>query len=422
MHLTGLPSELPHQLNSQPIIMISGKKSDSLSDLGLPKSALVIVEKIYDQARKEKNDPQYIKAVIYRLKLKADYREDPLPASIREVSAEIKGSWEPARQILYSILGELYKSYYQNNRYLFNSRTELLNNTSDSVQTWDLKTLTRKTVKTWLLSLQDPALLKSLPIGDFDDILVKQGSQVKQPSKQAEKKKNNYRPTLYDFLCRRALDYFSGTESPEKASAGPFSLDQPSYFGQAHDFAVLKLELPSDSSSFIAYSLKIYQDLAGFHSADKDPRALINEEILRFDFLKDNSFISGKDTLYLNALKKLEQTHLSFSYSTDVSYAIAAFLKEQGSQYHPAESQKYKWELKEAINYCNQAIERFPVSSGAHNCKLLKADIEKPALQVETEQAVIPQKPSLSVIGFRNLKTLYFRLAKSDPDINRERP
>ena len=397
------------------------KKVDSLSDLGLPKSALVIVEKIYDQAKKEKDDPQYIKAVIYKLKLKADYREDPLPASIREVSAEIKGSWEPATQLLYSILGELYKSYYQNNRYLFSNRTELLNNTSDSIQTWDLKTLTRKTVKTWLLSLQDPALLQSLPIGDFDDILVKQGLQVKQPSKQAEKKKNTYRPTLYDFLCWRALDYFSGNESPDKATAEPFSLDQPSYFGQAKDFAGLKLELPSDSSSFIAYSLKIYQDLAGFHSADKDPRALINEEILRFEFLKDNSFISGKDTLYLNALEKLEQTSLSSPYCTDVTYAIAVFLKEQGSQYNPAESQKYKWELKKAINYCNLAIKRFPESAGAGNCRLLATDIEKPSLQVETEQAVIPQKPSLGMIEFRNLKTLYFRVAKSDPDVNREK-
>ena len=390
------------------------KKADSLWDLGLPKSAILIVNKIYDQAKKEKNDPQYIKAVIYRMKLKTDYSEDPIPSSIGEVIAEIKGSQEPARQILYSILGELYQSYYQNNRYLFSNRTEIPNNASDSIQTWDLKTLTRKTVRTWLLSLEDPTLLKSLPIGDFEDILVEKDSQGK-------KKKDSYRPTLYDFLCWRALDYFSGNESPDKASAQPFFPDQASYFGQARDFAVLKLELPSDSSSFLAYSLKIYQDLADFHSADKDPRALIDEEILRFDFLKDNSFINGKDTLYLNALKKLEQTHLSFSYSTDVTYAIAAFLKEQGSQYHPAESQKHKWELKEAINYCNQAIERFPVSSGAHNCKLLKADIEKPALQVETEQAVIPQKPSLSVIGFRNLKTLYFRLAKSDPDVNRER-
>jgi hypothetical protein len=405
------------QLTSSPVHHITTyyslewKKVDSLSNLGLPKSALVIVNKIYDQAKKEKNDPQYIKAIIYKLKLKADYREDAVAASIREINEEVKGSHEPARQILNSILAEIYQSYYQNNRYRFGNRTEVLNNTSDSIQTWDLKTLTRKTVKTWLLSLQNPSLLKSLPIGEFEDILVKPESRVK----------NSYRPTLYDFLCWRALEYFSGNDSPDQVSAEPFSLNQPSYFEQAREFAAVKLELPFDSSSFLAYSLKIYQDLAGFHSADKDPHALIDEEIHRFQFLKDKSIINGKDTLYLDALKKLEQTNLSSPYSTDVTYAIAAYLKEQGSQYHPAESQKHKWELKEALDYCNLAIKRFPESTGAGNCKLLALDIKKPALQIETEHAVVPKKPSLGLIEFRNLKTLYFRLAKSDPDVDRER-
>ncbi len=416
-----------HQLNISPPHQLSNyysfrwKKVDSLSNLGLPKSALEIVNTIYDQAKKEKNDPQYIKAFIYRLKLKADFMEDAVALSIREVNAEIKGSHEPARQILNSILAEMYQSYYLNNRYRFGNRTEVMNTTSDSIQTWDLKTLARKTVKTWLLSIQDPSLLKSLPIGSFEDILEKPESQGKQPVKMMEKNKTSYRPTLYDFLCWRVLKYFSGNESPDKAVAIPFSLNQPSYFSQAREFAALKLELPSDSSSFLAFSLKIYQDLAGFHCQDKDPHALIDEEIHRFQFLKDKSMMDGKDTLYLNAMKKLEQTSLSSPYSTDVTYAIAAYLKEQGSQYHPAESQRHKWELKEAIDYCNQAKKRFPESVGAANCKLLAADIEKPALQIETEHAVVPQKPSLGVIEFRNMKTLYFRLAKSDPDIDKER-
>jgi hypothetical protein len=410
-------SSLVHQFTTSPVhhvttyYSLQWKKVDSLSNLGLPKSALVIVNKIYDQAKKEKNDPQYLKAFIYRLKLKADFREDALASSIRDVNAEIKGSHEPARQILNSILAEIYQSYYQNNRYQFGNRTEILNNNSDSIQTWDLKTLTRKTVKTWLFSLQDPSLLKSLQVSDFADILEKPQSQVN----------NSYRPTLYDFLCWRALEYFSGNESPDKAFATPFSLNQPSYFSQARDFTALKLELPADSSSFPAFSLKIYKDLAGFHAQDKDPHALIDEELHRFQFLKDNSSIEIKDSLYLNALKKLEQTCLSSQYSTDVTYAIAAYLKEQGSQYHPAESQKHKWELKEALDYCNLAITRFPESTGAGNCKLLAADIKKPALQVETEHAVVPQNPSLGVIEFKNLKTLYFRLAKSDPDVDRER-
>ncbi|MGA2822682.1 MAG: alpha-2-macroglobulin family protein, partial [Bacteroidales bacterium] len=414
------PNSSTHQLVSYNYIN-QWKKVDSLSNLGLPKSALIIVNKIYDQAKKEKNDPQYIKAVIFRLKLKADYREDAVAASIKEIQTEIKESHEPARQILNSILAEIYQTYYQNNRYRFQNRTQVLNNTSDSIQTWDLKTLTRKTVKTYLLSLQNPALLQSLPIGNFDDILIKPDSHGKKEVKLIEKSKTGYRPKLYDFLCWRVLDYFTGNESLDKVSAESFSLDQSSYFRQAHEFTVLKLELPLDSSSFLAYSLKMYHDLSIFHSTDKDPRALIDEEIHRFQFLKENSIINRKDSLYLDALKKLEQTYLLFPYSTDVSYAIAVFFKEQGSQYHPAESQKYKWDLKEAFEYCNLAIKRFPESTGASNCKLLADEIEKSAFQVHAEYAVIPQKPSLGMIEFRNLKTLYFRLAKSDPDVDREK-
>lgn len=419
-------SSQTHQLTNSPTRQLASyerqwKKVDSLSNLGLPKSALVIVNKIYDQAKKQKNDPQYIKAIIFRLKLKADYREDAIAASIKEIRVEIKESREPARQILNSILAEIYQTYYQNNRYRFQDRTQVLNNTSDSIQTWDLKTLTRKTVKTYLLSLQNPAFLQSVPIGNFEELMIKPESQGRKAAKMAEKGKTGYRPTLYDFLCWRALDYFSGNENPDKVSAEPFSLNQVLYFRQAHEFAAMKLELPRDSSSFLAYALKIYQDLATFHSNDKEPRALIDEEIHRFQFLKDNSIINGKDSLYLDALKKLEQTWLISPYSTDVTYAIASFLKEQGSQYRPAESQKHKWDLKEAFDYCNQAIKRFPESTGAGNCKLLAGEIEKPAFQVQTEYAVVPLKPSLGMIEFRNLKNLYFRLANTDPEVNQEK-
>ena len=421
------PSPQTHQLTSSPVHQLTSyydrqwKKVDSLSNLGLPKSALLIVNKIYGQAKKEKNDPQYIKAIIFRLKLKADYREESVAASIREIQAEIKESREPVRQILNSILAEIYQMYYQNNRYRFKDRTQVLNNTSDSIQTWDLKTLTRKTEKTYLLSLRNPSLLQSFPIGIFKEILVKPDTQGKNAEKFMEKSKNGYRPTLYDFLSWRALDYFSGNGTFDKVSAESFSLDQVSYFRQAHEFAAMKLELPTDSSSFLAFALNIYHDLATFHSNDKEPRALIDEEIHRFQFLKENSTINGRDSLYLDALKKLEQTYLSSPYSTDVIYAIASFLKEQGSQYRPAEFQKDKWDLKEAFGYCNLAVSRFPQSTGAGNCKLLASEIEKPALQVQTEYAVVPQKPSLGLIEFRNLRTLYFRLAKTDPEVNQEK-
>jgi hypothetical protein len=414
-----LTTSPPHQFTSS--YDRQWKKVDSLSDLGLPKSALAIVNKIHDQAKKEKNDPQYIKSVIYSLRLKSDYREEPVAASIIEIREEIRDSREPVRQILYSILAEIYQTYYQNNRYRFEDRTQVLNNNSDSIQTWDLKTLSRKTLNAWLLSLQNPALLQSVPIGNFEEILIKPEIRGKRGVKMTEKNKSGYRPSLYDFLCWRALGYFTENESLDKVSVKNFTLDKDEYFLQAKEFSLLKMNLPLDSSSLLAYALKTYRDLAAFHFADKDPRALIDMEIHRFQFLKDYSIVNGKDSLYLDALKKLELAYIASPYSTDVSYAIASFLKEMGSQYSPDELPKFKWQLSEAMEYCKQAIKRFPESAGANNCRLLAAEIKKPALQVETEYAVVPKKPSLALIEIRNLQTLYFRLAKSDPETDREK-
>ena len=412
-----------HQLTNSPTRQLTSftdrwKKVDSLTDLGLPKSALAIVDRIYDQAKKDGNDPQFIKAILVRLKLKADYREDVAANSIREIKKEIRDAHEPVRQILYSILGETYQSYYEQNIYRFEDRTEVVNNNSDSIQTWDLKTLRRHSVVAWLQSLQNPVLLKALPIGQFEDILVKQGNPGEKSPKN--RNNNNYRPSLFDFLSWRALDSFSTNANLDEKAATGFSIDQESYFGQADEFGALKLDLPLDSSSLQAFSLQIYHDLALFHLQDKAPRALIDEEIQRFKFLKVYSIVPGKDSLYLESLKKLEQSYITFPFSTDVTYEIAFALKAEGSEYQPFGLQKNKWDLKKAMEYCNSAIARFPESGGAKNCKLLAAEIQKPNLQIQANSAVVPDQPSLGLIEFKNLKKLYFRLAKIDPDANKD--
>jgi hypothetical protein len=244
------------------------KKVDSLSGLGLPKSALQLVQEIYEQAKKEKNDAQYIKAIIYRLKLSADFREDVMVKSIKEVRAEINNAKEPVRQILESVLGEIYSNYSRNNRYRFQDRTQVMNNNSDSIQTWDLKTLSRRTERCYLLSLENPSLLKSIPVEKFEPILEQPGTNGDPVSKKTA---DPYRPTLYDFLAWRALDYFSSSLNEDKVTVDVFTLDKSSYFSQAAGFASMKFDFPGDSSSSLAYAIGLYRDLAAFHLPDKDP-------------------------------------------------------------------------------------------------------------------------------------------------------
>ena len=55
---------------------------ESLKKQGLPQSALKLVNKVYEQARRENNAPEQIKALLYEISLQGDFQEEHLVAAI----------------------------------------------------------------------------------------------------------------------------------------------------------------------------------------------------------------------------------------------------------------------------------------------------------------------------------------------------
>lgn len=172
------------------------KKVDSLISVGLPKSALEMVEDIYDRAKGQNNSPQFIKASLYKLKLKADFEENFIESTVSDLKAEIEVAEAPAKQMLHSILADVYWRYYQRNRYKFLERTTIADPDLSDIQTWDLKTLSDAVIDNYIASLEQKDLLLQANLSDFDVVMdIAKGSK-------------NYRPTLYDFLAFRAVDFF----------------------------------------------------------------------------------------------------------------------------------------------------------------------------------------------------------------------
>jgi hypothetical protein len=62
------------------------KKVEGFAKKNLPKSAFTEVKKIYDLAKKENQDAQVIKALIYMTGLQSDNRENNEMLSIREIN------------------------------------------------------------------------------------------------------------------------------------------------------------------------------------------------------------------------------------------------------------------------------------------------------------------------------------------------
>ena len=392
------------------------KQVDSLTNLGQPRSALEVVNNIYRQAKTENNDPQFIKSIIYRIRLNSEFQENYLVLSIRDLQKEIQSSAQPAKQVLQSILAEVYLKYYQNNQYRFRDRSQVLTPLPDSIETWDLTAINHEICRFYLLSLENPDSLKRISINRFESILDQEVFNDKKAGEQF-KDAARFIPTLYDFLAGRALDYFTSDQESQTIPSQRFEVDRTWYFAPTFNFISNRMLIPADTSAPASFALRIFRDLAAFHLPDKDPRALIEVELKRFEFVHRTYTLPGKDSLYLEALRQFDKAQAGSSWGTSVSYTLASYLNEKGQLYQPLVSDIHKWDIRSAIEVCDNAIKRFPDSDGAKNCRILAKSIQDNILRLTAEHAVPVDKPSLVLAEVRNIKQLYFRLVKTDPEV-----
>lgn len=375
------------------------KAVDSLVNKGLTKTALETVDKIYKLAKNDNDAGQFVKAVIYKMKLQDLYQEESYVLIINQLNSEIETAAFPVKPVLHSILAEMYWRYYQGNRYKFMNRSVTVNFKQDDIRTWDLQKITEQTIKHYLASLEDEQRLTATPVNVYDEIIVKQATSAK------------FRPTLFDFLAHRAVDFFMGEEPALTRPAYKFEIDDVAFFGDAETFSRLPL-VTKDSISLKFYALKLLQRLTAYHLSDADPTALIDVELKRLRFIKNSATLELKDSLYLDALEKLEKKHIGSPASADVSYEIASVHYGLGTAYDPLRGDDNKWELKNTIALCTQIMERYPDTYGAKNAAYLTERIKTPFIQLTTEEVNQPEKPFRALIEYANMDKAYVKIIK----------
>src|SRR5436190_230028 len=271
------------------------KKVEGFAKKNLPKSALIEVKKIYELAKKEKQDAQLIKAVVYMIGLQQENREENETLSISEIEKEIVISKEPVTSIFNSLLAEIYWNYYQQHRWQFYNRTQTKDFKKSDITTWTAEDFHKKIGELYLQSIKDEKLLQQTRLEPYDAIII-QGNV------------RHLRPTSYDLLANRALSYFQNDERDIKKPAYAFEIDQSSAFDPAADFVTKKF-ITKDSLSLQHKALLIYQKLISFHLHDSKPDALIDADIQRLQFVKEKSIHPDKDDLYFKAVNHIAQQY-----------------------------------------------------------------------------------------------------------------
>ena len=372
------------------------KKIDELiSKKGLTKSALEEVDKIFVKAKKEKNNPQLIKALVYQVNLGTAMAENAEILGIRKIEDEINTAHQPAKQILQSIAAEMYWHYFQNNRWKFYNRTNTTNFNKEDIATWTIDDLHKKTSELYIASLQNEQLLQQTSLSNYETILLKGNTR-------------KLRPTLYDLLAHRALDYFENDERDITKPAYAFTINDSAAFYNSDAFIQHRF-ITKDTAALQYKALLIYQQLIAFHIKDADPGALIDAEVRRLTFIHNKAVMPDKEPLYESALTQFAAKYDKTPAISQVWAMLAQYYFNKGED-DQDNNITDSTALIKAKEICEKTIKNFPETDGTADCQNLLNNILRKSIILFTEKINVPGEAFRTLVKYKNLNTAYFRI------------
>lgn len=305
------------------------------------------------EAIQAKDTPLLIKSLITKMKGQLEKDSDTFPELIKEVekyAGECPDSASVA--VLHSMIAEMYQTYYNQNRWNINSRTNLAGYVPEDIREWTSNLFQNKIQKELEASLQPARLLQETPISKFDAILEK------------GKNTQELRPTLYDFLAFRAIDMQPDT--------------------------------------------KWYNDLLAFRRTQPDKKVLLLDELAYYQYL----YYTGKSNLatYQNVLDSLLTVYQKDSYAAAIQTARTELLQRERFQ----GNQTYQDSVQNVLyNLCKETIARYPQYERINIVKMILAQMEMPVLNVQAGNNVYPGKPLSLQIKYTNTPKLTVSIYKS---------
>jgi len=380
------------------------KKVAELEKKGLTRSALEQVVSIFDQAVAAGNEAQQIKSAMYQMKYRNMVEEDNRENNIFYIDTLIAKTKAPAKNILQSMQAQLFWNYKQRNRYKFYQRTAIQETpeqkeVATDIATWSLKKLNETITALYEASLKNEALLKSNKLNGLDAIIT--------PGKNTQE----LRPTLYDFLAHRALDYFMSTENDVTNPSYKFILNDAKMFAPVKTF--VSSSFPTkDTASLYQHAIVLLQNLLKFHLDDAKPDALLDADLKRLAFVNEHGVFTDKDKLYEAALKQIETQYSSSPWAAEAMYLRANIYLADGREYNRLTHPDNQFDIKKAKELCDEIIRKYPNSTGALNAQNLVIEINQPVLDLATEKVNVINEPFRNLVSYRNINRVYFRAIK----------
>ncbi len=379
---------------------------DSLINEGLIQTARERVEAIREKA----GEPdRQVRASVYLAYLVGRESEDEQETSIERLRAELETypAGSAARAVIHTALGEFYANYGRN----IYDRTDLSEDDDAALQTWSRERVLRAATEHYLAAVADPETLTAVDVSDWSDLIAK-GNEAGRAA----------RPTLYDVLMYRTVEYLQQAESMVTEPTYVFNTDRPELFAPTNEFITAPFAT-QDSSSLVRRAVLLFQDLlrrrqAAYRVDRRTLPALVEAELARLNFARQQ--YTGQEELYLPALKQLEKT-----YPTDGRIILeqARYWQQQANGYQEDDGKEPdRLGYVTARNLAQSIVRGNYEKTVKSQAQSLLEDLESETLGLQHEQVYLPDRPALVRVNFRNLREVFVRvIAMPEGEMNDRR-
>jgi len=384
------------------------KEVADFEEKGLPKSAADKTQYIYAQAKAQKNEKELIKALIHLAKFNAQLDAAGLKAAIITLEKEIIPSEGISKAILQSLTAQLYQQYFQMNVWQLRNRTQLAdpNNLSEDLETWSARDYLNRIRNLYLKSIDLP-LLKQTDIKNYFSLLTE------------AKGTDTLRPTLFDILAHRALDYFMDSRADLDLLDEDYVFNDPRLMAQTRQFLELGKDYTAEDLSQYKQVIHIFQTLESFHQNDNLPLAWLDVVQKRLQYIYDHFTGPDKESLFENALD--QWINLYPSYAAPFLLRKASLYQQLGYLYVPfGPDSIYRPYLLKSKDILQQIQSRFPRTTEAIQAANQLQNLMNRQIQAEVEQVNVPLVPFRMMVEYRNVPIIHGRVISINDLLRKE--
>lgn len=363
------------------------KEINSLSEKGLLDQALKQTHLLLEEAQKEQNSVQTIKALIHQFSYSRQFEEDAIAKSIQQLDLMQNKVSGVEQALLDAALAELYMFYYQNNQWQINQRKEITGTPPTDMAYW-----TKKHFKTKIEGLLEHAL-------SHEKVLKETSSEYWKEIFVEDSLGFEVFPTLYDFVAWKAIEFYQSYDFKTQSEEDLLVLNNPALFDNAQEF--LKIDFSTyPQDLFKVKRLKIYQNLLQLHQGRKTALAFLYADVKRLEYAENEGQIDGKEKLIENSLLAL--------YKQNKTQAGLQFVAQKlVDMWIPGDEQ----EKQKALNLCEKMIKS---EIEADYFKYRKKELLQKSISLEMDDIILPNQAAVAKLSFTNVNDVWFRIYRVD--------